>query len=716
MSAFTSVRKYLALLSAFFAVMATLHLVTSYLFSDSKTVPEKGGAISVGFVGSAPGVSPIQFRKDPAEDFILRFLYRSLLRYDIETRTMQGDLANCDLGRNFSEIRCFFKPGPKWNDGTPITKEDVLATYRLYSETNSNKTLQAALAKTTVEDDGEAIVFKTANPNVDLLDVFTLPIVSAKMADKVRAGNFSVENDAVYSGPFVLENSTPESGKSGEKIVVSSNPNASSEHFVSKFVFRFFPDAESLVAAKDSLNLVYPNRSLPPVSSPRFATLNLLLPEFVGVFANASKMPDELRRYVLSVVGNAKIAEKAANAGKPVSNPFFTDDSIVPEPDNKNYDGLLAKLGYFKKAELISDAEKAAKDNAAKKTVSVSYNRYFQSPSNRKVYVGGDSDDILVSGVVPDSVTEVYVNDYELKNFVPKSGKFYYRAKIAIGTMKEGKNVYSLAFTDASGKKAFRESLTIEYVKDATAREARRAELAAAEKASAVQETNSGALVTAELAKARAKYESLSDTGYFNKDGKRLTLKLSYVEVAPEISGMADAVAESLEAVGIAVEKTAISPDDFNTVVKDGKKDYDLLLTGVNLGLMGYNVFPFFHSGQAEIGFNFSKVKNPDLDTLLEELKSKDLGEEGLRAVRDRVLAILKREAVVLTFTRPAVPYSIDRGVRKAQIVETLPTSSYLYDVLEDSYVKESRLADFRTKSVSGYFGWFKSLLVPEDR
>lgn len=76
---------------------------------------------------------------------------------------------------------------------------------------------------------------------------------------------------------------------------------------------------------------------------------------------------------------------------------------------------------------------------------------------------------------------------------------------------------------------------------------------------------------------------------------------------------------------------------------------------------MGYNVFPFFHSGQAQIGFNFSKIKNPDLDSLLEELKSKDLKEEGLRTVRERVLAILKNEAVVLTLTRPAVPYSIDR-------------------------------------------------------
>lgn len=61
--------------------MATLHLVTAYLFSDSKTVPEKGGAISIGFVGSAPGVSPVHFQ-GTSRRLRARFLYRSL-RYDI---------------------------------------------------------------------------------------------------------------------------------------------------------------------------------------------------------------------------------------------------------------------------------------------------------------------------------------------------------------------------------------------------------------------------------------------------------------------------------------------------------------------------------------------------------------------------------------------------------------------------------------------------------
>jgi hypothetical protein len=121
MSAIKSVRKYLSLLSILFVLVTGVHLVTVYLYEGSEVAPERGGAVSVGFVGSSPSLSPAQFRTDPAADFVLRFLYRSLLRYDIGSRTMQGDLANCDLGKNFSEIRCYVKDGARWSDGTPIT-------------------------------------------------------------------------------------------------------------------------------------------------------------------------------------------------------------------------------------------------------------------------------------------------------------------------------------------------------------------------------------------------------------------------------------------------------------------------------------------------------------------------------------------------------------------------------------------------------------------
>lgn len=217
----------------------------------------------------------------------------------------------------------------------------------------------------------------------------------------------------------------------------------------------------------------------------------------------------------------------------------------------------------------------------------------------------------------------------------------------------------------------------------------------------------------ARVSEAKAKYASLAANTYYDVSGKPLTVNLQYVGVSPEIPKLAQEVAGILKNSGIAVETQEIAVTDFDKVVREGKKEYDLLITGVNLGLLGYNVFPFFHSGQAETGFNFSKIKNPSLDVLLEELKSKDLGKDGLKSAREKILAILRKEAVTLTFSSPYIPYSIDRRVKNVKIADTLPATSYLFDVLRGSYVKESRLANLEEKGIVDFSNWLSGLFRP---
>ncbi len=699
MSAFPSIRKYLTILSLFFFFVTLGHLALAYLYLGSKTVPERGGAVSVGFVNAVPSLSPVQAGADPVADFALRLLYRSLLRYDVESRTMRGDLANCDLGKDFSEIRCFPKDGAAWNDGTPVTKADVLATYALFSETDLNKRLQAALSKTSVEDSGDAIVFRTDDPNVDLLEVFTLPIVSAEAAESIRKGEFRPESGP-FSGPYAFEKRETDAASQSERIVLSQNPNFSTPPYVSRYALRFFSDRDALLSARDSLNVVYPSRAVGPISSPRFAPLKLSLPEFVGVFANVSELPADLRSLVLSLIGNAKLASAETASSKPVKNPFFTDESAIPEPETKNPEEILAKHGFFKKAALIERLKRPVPAKAAKT------NRYFVSPTNEATYVGGDAEEILISGSVPDSVTEVYVNEYRLQSFVPKSGKFYYRAKTSLRTLREGRNEYALSFVE-NGVKVRKESLVVEYVKDPAEREKRRSELRS-EAARIAAASSSGALET-----AMAKYDGLDPNAYYDESGNPFVLRLRYAAVSPEIPLLASEIAEVLKGAGFSVDAAEISTEDLQKkVILGGQKEYDLLLAGVNLGLLGYNVFPFFHSGQAEVGYNFSKIKNPSLDVLLEELKSKDFGDEGLKNVRSKILAILRKEAAVVAVSSPYLPYSIDRSVKNAHVPEIVPSSPYLFDVLEGAYVNESRIADFRDKSVGGFVGWVRGLLA----
>lgn len=410
---------------------------------------------------------------------------------------MRGDLANCDLGKSFSEIRCFFKGGSSWSDGTPITKADVLATYALFAETDLNKRLQSALSKTVIEDAGESVVFRTSSANVDLLDVFTVPIMNERAAKAVRDGSWRPESGP-FSGPYVFERRETEEGSQSERVVFHLNPTFSGSPYVARYVLRFFSDRNALLAAKDTLNAVYPNRSVGATSSPRFAPLTLSLPEFVGLFANASEVPLEVRSLALSIIGNAELATVKA-AGRPVLNPFFTEETLVPVSETKNPEEIMSKIGFFKKAAL---------EERAKKPVSAptKANRYFESPTDAPTYVGGDSDDLLISGSVPENVTEVYVNDYRLQGFVAKSGKFYYRAKASFGTLKEGKNEYVLSFVE-NGVKTKKESLVVEYVKDSETREKRKSELRAAAEAAARPVVSTGA----------SRYADLVPNGYYDE-------------------------------------------------------------------------------------------------------------------------------------------------------------------------------------------------------
>ena len=116
-------------------------MVIVYFYDEAEQVAERGGIFSIGLTGTSPSLNPTQYGLDSTNDFVLHFLYRGLLRYDSVSKVMVGDLANCDISKNLAEVRCYFKSGAVWSDGSKIGPEDVLATYSLLAETDTNKKL-----------------------------------------------------------------------------------------------------------------------------------------------------------------------------------------------------------------------------------------------------------------------------------------------------------------------------------------------------------------------------------------------------------------------------------------------------------------------------------------------------------------------------------------------------------------------------------------------
>ena len=258
MPIYQTIKKYFLFLSVFFVFAISAHLVFLYLSEDAVRSPEEGGTVNIGLIGTVPNLNPAVYGTDPTGDYLLRFLSRSLLRYNVETQQMEGDLANCNLGKNFSEIKCYVKNDAKWSDGTPVTKEDILATYKMFQNDDLNKTAKKLLENITIDDQGEYIQF-SGKADVLVLDMLLYPIIQKGVVDKIKKDTFSVSEN-LSSGPYVFEKRESDEKTNSEKVsFIKNEKNKKEQTYIQRYVFRFFHDKNELVANKDSLNIVLPN-------------------------------------------------------------------------------------------------------------------------------------------------------------------------------------------------------------------------------------------------------------------------------------------------------------------------------------------------------------------------------------------------------------------------------------------------------------------------
>lgn len=677
-----------------------------YFYNESALIPESWGTVNVGFIASPPSLNPALYGLDSTNDYILRFLSRSLLRYDVETKQMEWDIANCNLGKDFSEIKCYIKNDNKWSDGTFITKDDIFATYQLLKETDINKPIKNILANITIQDQGDYIQF-SGKADILMLDIFLYPIIQRNVAEKIRNDTFAL-NSFLSSGPYVFEKRETDEKTGVDKISLVRNTNASSSGtYVEKYVYKFFRDSDTLLSNKDTLNIVYPTDKIDTIPSARFSTYNYLLPQYIALFLNSEKLNPTLRSVLLSGIGNIKFTSLDEKKGKIIRNPFFWEEGIAPKPiESKEVEKLMKELGYYKKDVLRDEVMKKIDTVATKPSPN---NIYFASPTNKKYMVTRESD-LLLSGNVPADITGIFINNYRLKSYVRGSKKFYFRASTALGNLKDGANTYTLAFEEG-GKPVVKESLTLYRTLSDEEFNAKEKEYVAKNTTIASSNAAEEARKTQEKRVLETKITALDPAYYYNRDLKKLNINLSYTNQSSSFDfiGVTNEIKSSLKSLGIETVIQELNTGDIQNIVSKWEKNYDMILTGINLGLFDYNIFPFFHSGQAEKGFNFSKIKNVTLDILLERLKSSQMNSESLKHIEEQILDILKKENIVFTLYSPYNSFFIDKSLKQIKTVSVIPYSSSIYDIGSTLYTREKRVVDFAKKSIFDFISWITS-------
>lgn len=737
------IKKYLFLISIMFFVLTLWHLTYSYLYSDSKNLPVKWWTISDAIIWNFPALNPlVPLYSDGNEKYIIHLLYRSILKYDIDQQKIVWDIANCDIS-SLVNIECIINENAKWSNWENITAEDILSTYQLIRETNSNKVLISLLQDTDIEAKENVIVFKNKRKDINFLNVFLQPILNKKFIDSLSeesiTWNFPI-NGWIYSWKFVIEKVTEDENLWITKLILQKNEFYDKSN-ISKIIINIFPDINSFKKNYQAVNVFSDSDNHIWNSIYKFQNYKYTLNSFVWLFLNQNKITNiNLRNYILNKIDNSKLLKVLwEENNEEVLNPFFTKEIISKEPGNKNFDSVMASIWYKKKSSLMKELvpiknntenkeEKIDKPEEVKNDEIImpedlSISRYqkdsktIKSPEYVDLYNFITKDDVLLRWTNPTNTSAVYINDYKLANFKAWTWEFYYRLKESIGNLKAWLNTYKIYF-EIWGKKEFQEEITFVYYHDKEKLKQEEKNLAISLYKKEIEEKNKNQKVeqkneqkieekkeeTKENKELIEKLNKLDESLYYNKDFVAFTLKLYYInDWKKETTDTVNFIINSLKELWITVESTPFSLKDLAKVISN-KDDYDMILTWIHLWYLKFNLFPYLHSSQAKAWYNFSNIRKPSLDLLVEELKENIYTEERTNDIEKKVLEILKNEQVLKTLYTPKVNLLIDNTIKIDKKYSSLPYKSERSWVLENSYIKEEKIIDFKDKSFIGFF------------
>lgn len=187
--------------------MVAQNLALSGYYQTLRTVP--GGIYSEGVLGRFTNASPLYATSD-ADATVSKLIFAGLFTYDNQGK-LTGDLAESfKVESHGSMYTVRLKPNLKWQDGQPLTSEDVVFTYQLIQNPDVQSPLRSGWQGVSVTaPDSRTVVFKLPGVLAPFPYSMTNGIVPKHLLENVaptdmRSADFNTIKP-VGAGPFAWQ-------------------------------------------------------------------------------------------------------------------------------------------------------------------------------------------------------------------------------------------------------------------------------------------------------------------------------------------------------------------------------------------------------------------------------------------------------------------------------------------------------------------------------
>jgi ABC-type transport system substrate-binding protein len=630
--------------------LSATYLAIDFYVNNTKEVPGYGGTYVEGVVGQPRFINPIYGETNDVDRTLIDLVYSGLMTYDKNGKITTDLVKNYQISGDGKTYTFQLKDDLLWQDGTPITADDVLYTIKTIQNSDYKSPLRANWLNVDAEKTtAKSFTLSLGSPYNSFLENCTIKIIPQHIWKNVLPENFALSPynlQPVGSGPYILSDMQENNNSFIKSLSLSANNNYYGKlPYISKIYFDFFNDKDGLIDAANqktidgfSVSDIDNNEALATKDihqgwgvNQKFQIYSFSLPRYFAVFFNTqdSKILSDsnITRALNYSVNKQELSQN-------IENKFQEKISIVNSPVLPDYFG-------------------------------------YPSPTISYSYDTNQANNLLDKSEYKDSGSGQRIKANN------KKPAFQFKSYLKIGS--KGNEVIELqgclSRLDDNFKNLLQSETTGKYGKSTS------------DAVTAFQNKYlPGVPTTGEVGTGTKKE---LNTVCFVQQNNTLPLQFTLTTInQPQMVYTANLLKDYWQKVGVSVQIKTVELSDLKDTIKN--RDYDALLYGEAFGSLP-DLYPFWHSTQInDPGLNLSEYQNKNADQLLKDARETSDDQTKIQKYNTLQNTILS-DAPALFLYNPDYLYWASEKVKGIDTVK-ITDPAKIFENIQNWYIQTQRV------------------------
>ncbi|MCX6721401.1 MAG: ABC transporter substrate-binding protein, partial [Candidatus Staskawiczbacteria bacterium] len=191
----------------FLLLISATYLAVGFYIKNTKSAPSYGGTYTEGVVGQPRFINPIYGETNDIDRTLIDLIYSGLMAYDKNENIANDLVKSYQISEDGKTYTFILKDNLQWQDGMPLTADDVVYTIKTIQNSDYKSPLRANWLNVGVQKiSDKSFSFSLSAPYNSFLETCAVKIIPQHIWKNVLPENFTLSAynlQPIGSGPYI---------------------------------------------------------------------------------------------------------------------------------------------------------------------------------------------------------------------------------------------------------------------------------------------------------------------------------------------------------------------------------------------------------------------------------------------------------------------------------------------------------------------------------